>query len=97
MDNESFGDTCEITEQLIFKSKGKPIFSANVSTENIRDNISCNNVNYFLDSKMYKHRLTYQTGMGIDEIYWHKVNPQSNKWSGVDTTKFHYEPIKNYR
>jgi hypothetical protein len=29
--NENFTDTCEITEQLIYKSQGKQIFTAQVS------------------------------------------------------------------
>ena len=95
--NESNIDTCEVTEQLIFKNKGKQIFTAQVSTKNIRDTISCNTVTYFLNRKMYRHRLTYRTGMGIDEIYWHKVDPIGNPWTNIDSSKFHYEDIKNNR
>lgn len=68
-ENESNIDTCAVTEQLIFKNKGKQIFTAQVSIKNIRDTISCNTVRYFLNSKIYRHRLTYRTGMGIDAIY----------------------------
>ena len=93
-DNETFTDTCEITEQLIFKNRGDQIFSAGVSTKNIK---SCNSVSYYLGSKIYKHKLTYRTGMGIDEIYWHKIDPQGNPWTGLDTTKFRYEDFKNNR
>ena len=96
-DNENITDTCEVTEQLIFKSKGREIFSAQVSIENIKDTISCNYASYFLDAKLYRHRLTYRTGMGIDEIYWHKVDPEGNPWRGIDSSKFHYEDIKNNR
>ncbi len=35
--------------------------------------------------------------MGIDEIYYHKIDPVSNPWTNIDTTKFHYEDIKNIR
>jgi hypothetical protein len=96
-DNEKGIDTCETTEQLIFKNKGQQIFIAQVSTKNIRDTISCNNITYFFESKMYRHGLTYRTGMGIDEIYWHKVDPKGNPWTGIDSAKFHYEDIKNNR
>lgn len=88
-ENENNIDTCEITEKLIFKIKGQQIFTAQVSTKNIRDTISCNTVTYFLNKKKYRHRLTYRTGMGINEIYWHKVDPIGNPWTNFDTSKFH--------
>ncbi len=90
-ENESIIDTCEVTEQLIFKNNGQQIFTAQVSTKNIRDTISCNTVTYFLKNKMFRHRLTYRTGIGIDEIYWHKVDPKRNPWTNIDSSKFHYE------
>ncbi len=70
------------------------LYTAQISIRNIKDSPDCNYVTYFLDSKMYRHRLTYRTGMGIDEIYSHKVGPQGNSWTGVDTTKSYYEDIK---
>ena len=96
-DNESNIDTCEATEQLIFKNKGQQIFIAQVSIKNIKDSSSCNYVAYSLDRKTYRHRLTYRTGMGIDEIYSHKVDPKNNPWTGVDSTKFQYEKRQNNR
>lgn len=93
--NENNIDTCEVTEKLIFKNKGQQIFTAQVSTKNIRDTISCNTVTYILNEKKYRHRLTYRTGMGIDQIYWHKIDPIGNPWINFDTLKFHYEEIKN--
>lgn len=93
-ENESYIDTCGITGKLIFKNKGQQIFTAQISIKNIRDTISCNNISYFFDKKTYRHRLTYQTGMAIDEIYWHKVDPIGNPWTNVDSSKFHYEDLK---
>ncbi len=96
-ENETLSDTCETTGKLIFKNKGKEIITAQVSTINVKDSISCDYVTYLFDSKLYRHRLTYQTGMGIDGIYWHHVDPKGNPWNGVDSSKFHYEEIKRAR
>jgi len=97
LDNEKLSDTCETTGQLIYKNKGQNIFVANFSTKNIKDSISCEYVTYNIDNKRYRHRLTYRHGMSIDEIYVHKVDPKGNPWTGVDSTKFNYEEIKNNR
>jgi hypothetical protein len=89
--DESLSQTCPPTQKLIYNYKGYTIFTADVAVSLSKSATSCNYVMYSLDSKNYKHRLTYQTGMGIDEIYWHKVNPRENPWAGIDTTSFHYE------
>jgi hypothetical protein len=96
-DNEKLSDTCEPTGQLIYKNKGQNIFVADLSTKNIKDSISCEYVTYNIDNEKYRHRLTYRHGMSIDGIYWHKVDPKGNPWTDVDSTKFHYEEIKNSR
>jgi hypothetical protein len=93
--NEVSDADCEITERIIFKQKGRQLFTAEISTKGNNDTVSCNSVKYQLDSKEYCHRLTYQTGMGIDEIYWHRVDPQGNPWSGIDTAKFYYESLRS--
>jgi len=67
--NEFFADTCAPTQKIIFKKNGQQIFSANVSNEINKESLGCNYIIYFLNSKMYIHRLTYRTGMAIDEIY----------------------------
>jgi hypothetical protein len=92
MDNENFTDSCAITGQLIYKNKGKQLFAAQFCTNNSK---TCNFISYMIDSKLYRHKLTYRAGMGIDEIYWHKVNAKQNPWPGVDTTKFRYDNLKN--
>jgi hypothetical protein len=96
-ENETLSDTCETTGKLIFKNKGKEIIIAQVSTINVKDSISCDYVTFLFDSKLYRHRLTYQTGMGIDGIYWHKVDPKANPWNGVDSSKFRYEELNRVR
>jgi hypothetical protein len=40
-DNENLSDICESTGQLIYKNKGQNIYSADLSTKNIKDSISC--------------------------------------------------------
>jgi len=88
-ENDASTSDCQPDGRLIFKHKGTQLFAADVSTEDR----NCTNVKYKLDSKEYRHRLTYQTGMGMDQIYWHRVNPQKNPWIGFDTSKFHYEDL----
>ena len=93
--NEPITDVCEPTNKLIYKNKGRAIFTAQVSGPS---SINCNEITYFINSKKYKHRLTYQTGQTMEEIYWHKLNPQSNAWPEVDTAKYHFvEQLKNNR
>lgn len=93
-DNENLIDTCEPTEQLIYKHRGQNIFIADLSTNNIKD---CEYVTYNIDNNRYRHRLTYRQGMSIDAIYWRKVDPNGNPSTGLDTTKFKYEQKKNKR
>jgi hypothetical protein len=89
--DESLSQTCQPTQKLIYNNKGLTIFTADVAVSISKSVTSCNYVTYSWDSKNYKQRLTYQTGMGIDEIYWHKVNPAENPWPDSDTSRFHYE------
>lgn len=93
LDNDTSIPDCDATGRLIFKHKGQRQFAAEISIKDINDSLRCNNVKYQLNSKEYRHFLTYQTGRGIDEIYWHRVNPQNNPWTGVDSSKFHYEDL----
>ena len=84
-------------QQLIYKSKGKTFFTAYVFNYSDQKGILGAYVSYTLREKKCKHLLTYRTGMGIDEIYHHKINPTGNPWTDIDTTNFHYEDIKNTR
>jgi hypothetical protein len=77
-DNERLAAICQTTGQLIYKCKGQQIFTADLSMENFKDSISCNYVTYFLKSDMYRHRLTYRTGMSIDEIYYEENKKDSS-------------------
>src|SRR5436190_5462586 len=86
--NENLIDSCQTTEKLIYSSKGHEIFTAQVSVKNIKDSVDCNYITYYLGSKKYRHRLTYRTGMGMDEIYWHKINPQGNPRPGIEVQSF---------
>ncbi|MGC4034956.1 MAG: hypothetical protein QM764_03270 [Chitinophagaceae bacterium] len=91
---ENLPDTCKVTERLVYKNNGKEIFSAQIS--DIDE--GCGFVLYTFNTVRYKHLLTYRTGMGINEIYWHKKNPQKNPWPvDFDTAKFHYVDLKDYR
>jgi len=94
-ENDASIPDCKADWKLIFKQKGKQLFAAEISTEKSKGSINCNAVRYKLDSKEYKHLLTYQVGMGIDNIYWHRYSPEKDSWIGIDTTKFHYEELKN--
>ena len=67
--NGSIDNTCGTTQKLVFKNKGQQILTADISIKNSKDKLSCNYITYFLNSKMYRQRLTYRTGMAIDEIY----------------------------
>ena len=96
-ENEKLADTCQITGELIYKNKGREIFTAQLSIVNIRDSISCDYVTYFVKSCLHRHRLTYRVGMSIDGIYWRKVDPLGNPSFGLDSTKFRYEEMKNNR
>ncbi|MFT3702156.1 MAG: hypothetical protein QM802_07290 [Agriterribacter sp.] len=84
-------------EQLIYKSKGEVLFNAYVFDHYNKKGILSDYVSYTLQNKKCKHLLTYKTGIAINEIYHHKINPVGNPWSVIDTTKFHYEDIKNNR
>ena len=83
--------------QLIYKSKGKTFFNAYVFSTYDKEGISSDYVSYKLKEQQCKHLLTYRTGMGMDEIFQHKINPVGNPWTGIDTTDFHYEDIKSNR
>ena len=96
-DNELPDSSQRPQEQLIYKSKGKIFFTAYVFNHYDKKGILSDYVSYILQEKKCKHLLTYSTGMGIDEIYQHKINPTGNPWTGIDTTNFHYEDIKNNR
>jgi hypothetical protein len=93
-EQETFTDACETTAKLIFKIKGREIFTAQISTSNKGGPISCNYITYLFESKIYRHRLTYRTGMGISEIYWHYIDPKGNPWKVADSTKFYFEGMK---
>jgi hypothetical protein len=93
LDNDNSVPDCKATEKLVFKHNDQELFSADIATNGKIGNISCNAVKYQLNSRWYRHQLTYQTGMGIDQIFWHRVNPQGNPWVGVDSSKFHYEDL----
>lgn len=81
-------------EQLIYKTKGKVFFNAYVFKHYDPKGVLSDYVSYTLEDKKCKHLLTYTTGMGIDKIYYHKIDPVGNPWNDIDTTKFHYENIK---
>ena len=95
--NELPDSTKKVEEQLIYKSNGRVFFIAYVFNYYDKKGILNNYVSYNLQEKKCKHLLTYRTGMGIDEIYEHKVDPKGNPWTNVDSTKFHYEDQKNNR
>jgi hypothetical protein len=78
-------------EQLIYKSKGQIFFTAHVFNHYEPKGIRSDYVSYVLHAKMCKHLLTYSTGMAIDEIYEHKINPKDNPWTTADTAKYIYE------
>ena len=96
-DTELQDSSQRLQEQLIYKSKGKTFFSASVFSYFDKKGILTQYVSYILQARKYIHLLTYQTGMGIDWIYEHKINPIGNPWPNMDTSKFHYEDIKNHR
>lgn len=96
-DNQILDDSCSVTQKLIYKDKGKVIFTALVSILNVKDSISCNHVFYTVGKKLHGHKLTYRAGMSIDAIYSHKINPKSNPWPGADTSRFHYQNFHNNR
>ena len=84
-------------KQLIYKSKGEIFFTAYVFNYYDKKGILRDYVSYTLQEKKCNHLLTYRTGMEIDEIYNHKVNPIGNSRTCMDTTNGHYEDIKNNR
>ena len=84
-------------EQLIYKSKGQTFFTAYIFYDYDKKRVLSEYVSYTLKEKKYKHLITYRTGMGMSEIYEHKIDPVSNPWNGIDTTNYHYEDIKNNR
>ena len=85
-DSEKISDTCGATGEIIYKSKGQKIFEAQISTTDRKP--GCEYVTYILNTKRYRHRLTYRQGMAIDEIYWEKVDPMGNLSTGRDRTKY---------
>ncbi len=84
-------------QKLIYKSDGKIIFTANVYDHVDKNGIQSPFVSYVLKQGKCNHLLTYQSGMGISEIYEHKVNPEGNPWTNVDTTKIIFEDLRNNR
>lgn len=77
--NETVDDSCRPSGQLEYKKGGQTIFMAEFSTINSNDIVSCDYISYFLKPDNFKHRLTYNAGMFIDEVLWKKL-----KWSSVD-------------
>ena len=77
--NETIGDSCKPSGQLQYKKAGQTIIIAEFSTSNSNDSVSCDYITYSLRHDNYKHRLTYNAGMFIDEVLWKKL-----KWSSVD-------------
>ena len=70
------GDSCRPSGRIIYKYNGKTIITAEFSTSDTNENVDCNYVVYESNGEIYKHKLTYRTGMFIDDIIWHKL-----KWS----------------
>ena len=64
---DQIGDSCKPAGQLIFKSKGKRIFTAEFSTSDTNADGDCNYIIYNSGDKTYKHKLTYRSGRLIDE------------------------------
>jgi hypothetical protein len=87
------GDSCKPAGQLIFKSQGQGIFTAEFSTTDTNEEYECNFVVYNSDDKTYKHKLTYRAGRLIDEILWGKLRSSTLKIN-PDSIKFYKDTIK---
>jgi hypothetical protein len=72
------GDSCKPSGQLIYKSNGNILFTAEFSSTDTNEDVDCNYVVYKSGDKPHKHKLTYRAGMFIDDIFWGRL-----KWSSV--------------
>ncbi|HEX5150685.1 MAG TPA: hypothetical protein VFW07_04520 [Parafilimonas sp.] len=90
---DPIGDSCKPAGQIIFKSQGQKIFTAEFSTTDTNEEYECNFVVYNSGDKTYKHKLTYRAGRLIDEILWSKLRSSSLKIN-ADSIKFYKDTIK---
>src|SRR5829696_1970293 len=93
---DQIGDSCKPVGQLVFKSQGQEIFTAEFSTTDTNEEYECNFVVYNSDDKTYKHKLTYRAGRLIDEILWGKLRSSTLKIN-PDSIKFYKDTVKQSR
>jgi hypothetical protein len=90
---DQISDSCKPAGQLIFKSQGQNIFTAEFSTTDTNEEYECNFVVYNSGDKTYKHKLTYRAGRLIDETLWGKLRSSTLKIN-ADSIKFYKDTIK---
>ena len=93
---DKIGYSCKPAGQIIFKSQGQSIFTAEFSTTDTNEEYECNFVVYNSEDKTYKHKLTYRAGRLIDEILWGKLRSSTLKIN-PDSIKYYKDTIKAKR